>query len=245
MDETTQVVTIVIMLIALVVTVIGAQFVRRRPNIYPLRPQSAYAMLPLMIGESIEADRPLHISIGATGIGGDSTALAVASADLLYAAAQRSARSGTDPLFTTSDASSLALGYTVLWRAYAESRSVVPRWSRARWYPAGEQSLIFAGALATISADERPTGHFLVGRFGAEIAIILESAAVVVSAPLPPVSHLTDKQRRMHSAITRSSVKKFIPLAPILKDVHHKWQASSPSTFCACWSSWVWWSPSL
>ena len=174
MDSTTQVLTTLIILLALAVSVILTQFIRRRKEVFPMRMIPAYETIPLMIGEAIEAGRPMHVSFGSAGLGGGNTALTLASAELFYQVAERN-QSGAS-LLTLSDASALPLGYGTLHRAYA-SRPERLRDSSVRWYPAGERSLAFAAALTGTLGDERPSGNVLVGSFGPELALVLEAAA--------------------------------------------------------------------
>ena len=60
-DSTTQILTIVIFFLTLVVTIIVTQFVRRRRGLYILREIAAFQRLPSMIGEAIESNRPVHM----------------------------------------------------------------------------------------------------------------------------------------------------------------------------------------
>jgi hypothetical protein len=172
-DSTTQVITTLIIVLALVVTVLVTQFIRRRKEAFPMRMIPAYAAIPLLIGESIEAGRPMHVSFGSAGLGGNNTALTLASAELLYQVASRNQVGST--VVSASDPSALPLGYGTLRRAYA-SRPDRLSASSVRWYPAGTRSLAFAAALTGMMGDERVSGNVLVGSFGPELALVLEAA---------------------------------------------------------------------
>lgn len=174
MDSTTQVITALIILFALVVSVIVTQFIRRRHQAFPMRPIRAYESIPLMIGEAIEAGRPVHVSFGSAGLGGNDTALTLASAEMFYQVAQHNLAGAT--VLTMSDTSALPLGYGTLRRAFASRRDRQSA-SSARWYPAGTRSLAFAAALTGMLGDERVSGNVLVGSYGAELALVLEAAA--------------------------------------------------------------------
>lgn len=178
MDTTTQVITILIILLALVVTVVATQFIRRRKGALTLRPIPSYDALPMMVGAAVEADRPVHFSLGGTGIGGGNTLLTLANAEMFYQMAHRAATGTTAPIVTTSDTSTLPLTYNLLYRAYA-SRNRVSRFksSSNRWYPAGPRSLAFAAALTATIGDDRVSGNILVGSFGSELALVLDAAA--------------------------------------------------------------------
>ncbi len=178
MDSTTQALTILIILTAFAVSLIVTQFIRRRKDAFPLRPLPAYAAIPLFVGEAIEAGRPMHVSFGGAGLGGSNTALTLANAELFYQVAQRNLAGTT--ILTVSDPSALPLGYGTLRRALANRRVTASRTQLSngvRWYPAGARTLVFAAALTGVLGDDRVSGNVLVGSFGPEIALVLETAA--------------------------------------------------------------------
>lgn len=178
MNSTVQVLTALTILILFVVLVISTQFARRRRIAFPLRPISAYAALPLMVGEAIEAGRPVHLSFGSAGLGGYSTPLALASADFFDGVTQRAATGSIMPIVTMSETSAIPLGYGTLRRAYA-ARGRLDRAQfsgNVRWYAGGTRSLAFAAALTGVIGDDRPTGNILAGSFGTELALPLDAA---------------------------------------------------------------------
>jgi hypothetical protein len=174
LDSTTQVITTLVILTALVVSIVVTQFIRRRKQAFPMRVIPAYESIPLLIGEAIEAGRPMHVSFGGAGLGGSNTALALASAELFYQVAQRNVVGAN--VLTMNDTSALPLGYGTLRRAFAARRDRQSA-SSVRWFPAGARSLAFAAALTGMLGDERVSGNVLVGSFGAELALVLEAAA--------------------------------------------------------------------
>jgi hypothetical protein len=172
------VLTILIILLALVVSVIATQFARRRRDLFPLRSIPAYEALPLLVGESIEADRPMHLSFGSVALGGSSTIFALATAELFYNLAQRAATGAVSPIFTMSDTTIIPLAQDTLRRAY-RSRGRLDRYDGAsiRWYPSGAQALTFAAALTATMGDERVSSNVLAGSYGLELALALDAAA--------------------------------------------------------------------
>ncbi len=177
MDSVTQTLTLLIIVLALVVSIISTQFIRRRRTLVALRVIPAYASLPDRIGEAIEADQAVHVSLGSAGLGGTTTLLALANAELLYQTARRAVIGSQPPVLTVGDPTALPLGQDILRRAYA-SRRLVDRYqlSSVRWYPAGGRSLAFAAALTGVLADDRIGVSILGGSFGAELALPAESA---------------------------------------------------------------------
>lgn len=176
MNNDTQVITVLILLLTMVISVVMTQFVRRRKDIFTLRDIPAYSLLPITAGEAIEANRPMHISLGSAGIGGPNTLLALASAELFYQMAQRTSIGATPPILTLSDSSALPLGQDMLRRAY-QSRDLLDRYraSSVRWYPAGGRSLAFAAALTSLVGNDRVAGNVLAGSYGPELALISDA----------------------------------------------------------------------
>ncbi len=166
-----------ILLLTMVISVVVTQFVRRRRNLYALRDIPAYRAIPMAVGEAIEANRPVHVSFGSAGLGGNNTLLTLASAELFYQVAERAAIGGIPPVLTVSNTTALPLGQDTLRRAY-QSRGLIGnfRHGSTRWYPAGERSLAFAAALTATLGDDRVSSNILAGSFGPELALVAEAS---------------------------------------------------------------------
>lgn len=177
MERTTQVATILIVLLALAAFAIATQFVRRRRSSFPLRPIAAYTALPGMIGTAVESDRTVHLSLGGASLGGSSTITGLVAAELAYQSARRAALGARTPILTLSEPSALALGYSTLYRAYRERQRLDQLQPGIRWLPAGPRSLVFAAGLTALMTDEHATEHVLGGSFGTELALPLDTAS--------------------------------------------------------------------
>ena len=177
MDSTTQILTIIIFFLTLVVTIIVTQFVRRRRSLYILRDIAAFQRLPSMIGEAIESNRPVHVSLGNASLGGENTLVALANAEFMYQVARRAVIGTAAPIFTVGDSSALPLAQDTLRRAYA-SRGIVSSapYSSARWYPGGH-ALALAAALTATVVDDKVGANVLGGSFGTELALVGYAAA--------------------------------------------------------------------
>lgn len=175
MDQTTiQVLSILIILLALVVIAVLS---RRRQRPFALRPIAAYERVPALVGDSIESGRPLHLSLGSAGIGGESTALAIASAEFAYQITQRVAIGDASPIMTFTDPTALPLAQDTLRRAYqARGLGAAHRYSSARWFPYGSRSLAFAAAVGAMMAEDRVSANVLAGSYGPELALIMDSS---------------------------------------------------------------------
>lgn len=143
----------------------------------PLRRIAAFEALPKMLGESIEASRPLHVSLGSASIGDQSTVLSLAGSEFIYYLTRQVAIGDASPLFTVSEGAALPLAMDTLRRAYThENRSKQFNAFGARWYPAGKRSLAFAAALMSMQADDKLSGNILFGSYGSELALVLDAA---------------------------------------------------------------------
>ncbi len=131
-----------------------------------------------MVGEAVESDRPIHVSFGGAGIGGARTALALASAEVFYQAARRAASGFRSPIVTVSDPSAIPLAYNALYAAFrARGKADQAPYAGVQWYAGNNaRSMAFAAALTGLAHTEHPTGHILVGTWGAEIALVLDAA---------------------------------------------------------------------
>lgn len=171
-DSTTVVLSIGIILLTLVVTA----FFSRRSGL-PLRPIGAYAILPRLIGQSIEADRPIHLSLGSAGIGGENTLLTLASAEMAYWIIRDAAIGDTSPLFSVTNASALPFAQDTLRRAFYSRELGRGYHARsARWYPSGSRSLAFAAAITAMMGDENVSSNVMLGSYGPELALILNAS---------------------------------------------------------------------
>ncbi|MDX2076645.1 MAG: DUF6754 domain-containing protein [bacterium] len=170
--ENTQFIAIFVLVIVFAVVAVTPRF--RGGTKRPLRRIRAYESIPAMVGDAIEADRPIHLSLGSAGVGGDSTLLAISSAELTYYVAQQATIGDSPPIVTVSNPLALPLAQDTLRRAY-HSRGLDNRFSglSARWYPNGQRSLAFAAGITAMTGVERPAAHVLVGSYGIELALIL------------------------------------------------------------------------
>ena len=175
MDTTTQVLSILILLLGLVLTVVVPQFVRRRRDIVTLRHQPAYADLNEMTASAVEAGRTVMVGMGSVGLGGESTALALAAEEVAFQAVVRAAYGDRTPIVTVSDGTGLSLAFDAVRKAYRRQDKVAP-YGAVRWLPPGPRSLAYAAAMTAYVSGDRASSQVLVGRFGTELALISEAS---------------------------------------------------------------------
>ena len=173
-DNTTYGLSIIVILLTL--SIIALLSLRRKTP-FPLRRIGAYEIVPALVGNAIEADRPIHLSLGSAGLGGASTLLSIASAEFAYHMIERAAIGDTSPIVTLSDASVLPMAQDSLRRAY-QSRGLGAGYKsiNARWYPAGSRSLAFAAAITALMGDDRVSSNVMVGSYGPELALIMDAS---------------------------------------------------------------------
>ena len=116
MNSAYQLVVFIIILFVLL-TNIAVPLVTRRNRI-PFRRIAALEAIPKIIGESIEASRPLHVSIGSATIGDESTVLALAGSEFIYYLTRQVAIGDASPIFTVSEGAAVPLAFDTLRRAY-------------------------------------------------------------------------------------------------------------------------------
>lgn len=181
MDTTTQVISVLIIVITIALTatssIITRERARRRRSPLAVRDIPAYRAMPLLVGQAIESNRPLHLSLGSAGVGGQDTLVSLAAAELFYYVAERGTIGDMPPILTVSDASALPLAQDTLRRAYqARGRESLLSYDRVRWYPSGGRSLAFAAALTAMMVADDVSANVLTGRFGIELALMMDAA---------------------------------------------------------------------
>jgi hypothetical protein len=188
-DSATQFITLIVLLLTFVISLVITQFIRRRRDLYALRDIPAFSRLPRIIGEAIEADRPIQVALANSGLGGSTTILSLANAEFAYHVLQRSVISGSAPILAVNEATALPLALDTLRRAY-QSRGLLSRYASGagRWYPGGALGL--AGALTASMGDDRVEANLLTGNFGAELALAAGAAArrgqrVIATSAIP------------------------------------------------------------
>lgn len=177
MNEIEIVFVILILTAAFSLMVLGAYFVRRRDRLPRLRPIAAYEAMKLHIDEAIESDRKIHISLGASSIGNETTLTALASTEIVYYLLRRQAFIPKMPLLTLSDPITLAVAQDTVRKAYiARNNALAYRGNAVLWYPQSERSLAFGVGISALAAAEKSPASILLGTFGNEIAFVGEMA---------------------------------------------------------------------
>lgn len=167
--------TLTFLAIAFAATMVGRFLVRRFTLHFRRIP--AYEVLPLLAADAVESDHRLHFGLGSSTLGGASTISALTGAEIVYRMSERLAIGDQIPIITLSSPTTLLLAQDTLRRAYGYRKKWDTwRTALAVWYPAGKQSFAYAAGAASLSADRNVTSHILLGHYGAELALLGESA---------------------------------------------------------------------
>lgn len=170
MDETTLQVYSVLFVLATVVLVYTARFFQGRPGRRGWqRRLDGFERIPTWTTRSIESNRPLHLSFGGAEVGGENTPAALAQAEFFHQVIQGATASDATPIVTMSAPATVPLGQDTLRRAWAKDGTA----ARVQWVP---PELAFAGALTASMDIDEPEAHILAGRFGPELALMLDGA---------------------------------------------------------------------
>lgn len=191
MELSQELLALIVIGLILIINLVTSAVGRNRRA--PLRPIEAYSVLPRYTSESVESNEPIHIAVGSASPGDESTLLALFSAEFVYYLTLEVAV-GQAPIITTSAPASVPLALTTSYRAYREERRRA-RFTpfRTRWYPQGARSLAYAAALMAMQTEDKVSANVLVGRYGAELALVLD-AAYRTGKPTVAVSDQLDGQ---------------------------------------------------
>ena len=147
----------------------------RRGKTAVLRPLPAYEALDGHIGRAIESDSQLHISLGRASLIDTSSPTSIAALSILSKMANDGCSNGTPPLVTVVDGTLLPIAQESLRFAHDGAKESDDP-GLARFIAAQEQPYVYAGGVAVGLQQNKVLSNVLVGKFGAEIGIITESA---------------------------------------------------------------------
>lgn len=154
-----------------------------------LRPLPGYAALARLLTQSAETGRPVHVSLGISGIADRFTADTLAGLTTLEYVAERGAISEVPPIVTVANPTALPAAQDVLRRIYARhgyaeeydparARFVAPNGAFTSATPSvpGNGMAYAAGAMQTLT-QHKLTANVMVGRFDDEWLLLSETGA--------------------------------------------------------------------
>ncbi len=147
----------------------------RRGYTAVLRPLSAYKALDGHIGRAVESDSQLHISLGRASLSSADSPASVAALTVLSKMANDGSANGVPPLVTVGEGTLLPIAQESLRFAHENAQQEGSA-GLARFMAAENQPYVYAGSVAVGLQQNKIISNVLVGKFGAEISIINESA---------------------------------------------------------------------
>jgi hypothetical protein len=163
-----------VLLLLTAVLYLGGIFLRRRfPGAF--RPIRAYERLNRAVGLAVESGTRLHISLGRGNLFTARGASALAALGMLRKLSERTSLSDRPPVVTSGDASLAILAQDTLqsgYRAAAAEDQYRPSTGRLT----GLTPLSYAAGTVPITRDESVSTNVFLGDFGAEAALMVESA---------------------------------------------------------------------
>ncbi|GAB1420675.1 hypothetical protein MASR2M15_07860 [Anaerolineales bacterium] len=167
----------IVLLVAFVVTVLAISNNSRRKKRVLFRTMDSVERLPIIISSAMESGSPMHLGMSRVTIGTDTTLLTLAGAEWFYQTVKQLAIADPSPIISVSETATLPVAMDTLRRAYlARNRISEYRAFRTRWIPSGDKNLTYAAALSAMTRDDDLGGHLLMGRWGHELALVMDTA---------------------------------------------------------------------
>jgi hypothetical protein len=142
-----------------------------------LRPLNGYDALRAQRAKSVETGRGVHFSVGRANLSGSASPTSMAALSSFDYIASDACASDVPPVTTTGDGSLLLAAQDSLRAAYdAAGRPQDYSPQSAQYLAAENQAMTYAAGASDIVNQGELGSNLMIGRFGAEIAIVAESA---------------------------------------------------------------------
>ncbi len=142
-----------------------------------LRPVAAFQALRAQSATAVESGRRIHVSVGRASLAGLANPTSMAALTALDFMVEAGCASDVPPVSTVGDGSLLVATQDSLRGAYsAANRGKAYSPLMARYLAADNQAMTFAAGASDVLNQEELSSNLLIGRYGAEIAIITEAA---------------------------------------------------------------------
>lgn len=162
------------LLIFTAVLLLGITFLRRKtPGVF--RRIEAYERLNKSVGLAVENGTRLHISLGRGNLFTTRGASALAGLAMLRKLSERTSLSDRPPVVTTGDASLAILSQDTLQSGY-RAAGVEEQYRFSTGRLAGLTPFSYAAGTVPVTRDENVSTNVFIGDFGAESALLVESA---------------------------------------------------------------------
>jgi len=168
-----------LMLVVLLVFFAFLLFTDRRVRLGfrpPLRPLPGFTLLNDFVGQAVESGRTLHVSLGAKGIGGASTADTMAGLMALERLAEQAVATGLRLVVTISDPSLLPIAQDTLRRSY-ERRGYPQGYDPLQVRYIAPDTIAYAAGVMGVLEREDVVASAMIGGFGDEFLLMGEKGA--------------------------------------------------------------------
>lgn len=140
------------------------------------RPIEAFLALLAQSDKAVETGRGIHIGLGRADLGGQGNPASIAALETLDVMAKAGARSDTAPLTTVGDGALLLAAQDSLRAAHVgASRAQAYRQDMAHFISGRDFAMSYAAGVSDSLNQGELGSNILLGRFGAEIAIMAEA----------------------------------------------------------------------
>lgn len=142
-----------------------------------LRALKGYSGLHNQIGRSIESGSRMHVTLGQASLVSDASPTSIAAVTVLDYLAKDSCANATPPLATVGEGTLLPAVQASLHNAYKQAGNTGQYDTTAGQFIASENDTIaYGGGINNLIHQEKVTSNIVMGRLGAELAIITEAA---------------------------------------------------------------------
>ena len=142
-----------------------------------LRPLQGYAGLRSQIGFAIESGSQMHVTLGQASLVGDASPTSLSAVTVLDYLAKDSCANATPPLATVGDGTLLPIAQASVYSAYKEAGNLDQfDTTAAQFVASANDSIAYGGGVGSLIHQEKVTSNIVMGRLGAELAIITEAA---------------------------------------------------------------------
>ena len=173
---TTALITIAVIVILAILLFLLTRRIQAE-TAFPLRALKGYAGLRNQIGRSIESGSQMHVTLGQASLVSSASPTSVASLSMLDYLAKDSCANATPPLATVGEGTLLPAAQASLYHAYKQAGNTDQFDTTAAQFIASEHDAIaYSGGINSLIHQEKVTSNIVVGRLGAELAIITEAA---------------------------------------------------------------------
>lgn len=151
---------------------------RERPGQKPgLRPIAGYSAFRGQVGRAVESGRYLHFALGRGDLASQANPASLAALSALDYLAKDACSSGVPPLVAVGDGTLLVAGQDSLRGAYERAdRGDDYAPSSVEFLAAQALPMTYAAGVSDIINRENLGSNLMLGRFGAELAIMAEAA---------------------------------------------------------------------